>query len=45
MVLRFKLDENVPRRVEPALRGLGHSIETARSENLAGAIDSRLLAA
>jgi predicted nuclease of predicted toxin-antitoxin system len=45
MVLRFKLDENLPRRVEPALRGLGHNVETALSENLAGAIDPRLLAA
>ncbi len=45
MVLRFKLDENLPRRVEPALGGLGHNVETALSENLAGAIDPRLLAA
>ena len=45
MSLRFKLDENLPRKVEPALRALGHDVETAESEGLAGAIDSRLLAA
>lgn len=45
MPLRFKLDENLPRRVEPALRELGHEVETATSEGLAGAPDSVLLAA
>ena len=45
MTLRFKLDENLPRRVEPALHGLGHDVETAISENLAGAVDPDLLAA
>jgi predicted nuclease of predicted toxin-antitoxin system len=43
--LRFKLDENLPRRVEPALRDLGHDVETAISEGLAGAVDPILLAA
>ena len=43
MTLRFKLDENPPKRVDPALRALGHDVETAISESLAGAID--LLAA
>lgn len=43
--LRFKLDENLPRRVEPALRQLGHDVETARSEGLAGSRDPALLAA
>ena len=45
MALRFKLDENLPRRVEPALRDLGHDVETAYSEGLAGAPDPDLLAA
>ena len=45
MVLRFKLDENLPRSVEPALRDLGHDVETAISEGLADAVDPRLLAA
>jgi predicted nuclease of predicted toxin-antitoxin system len=45
MALRFKLDENLPRRVEPALIHLGHDVETAVSEGLAGAIDPDLLAA
>ena len=45
MSLRFKLDENLPRRVEPALRDLGHDVETAHSEGLAGAPDSAILAA
>ena len=44
MTLRFKLDENLPRRVEPALRDLGHDVETALSEGLAGASDPDLLA-
>jgi predicted nuclease of predicted toxin-antitoxin system len=45
MPLRFKLDENLPGRVEPVLRGLGHDVETALSEGLAGAPDSAILAA
>jgi predicted nuclease of predicted toxin-antitoxin system len=45
MSLRFKLDENLPRLVEPALRDLGHNVESAQSEGLAGATDPRLLAA
>ena len=45
MPLRFKLDENLPGRVDPALRALGHDVETALSENLAGAVDPRLLSA
>ena len=45
MALRFKLDENLPRRVESALRDLGHDIQTALSEGLAGAPDPDLLAA
>ncbi len=45
MTLRFKLDENLPRRVEPALRDLGHDVQTACSEGLAGAPDPDLLAA
>ena len=42
---RFKLDEDLPRRVEPALRDLGHDIESALSEKLGGADDPVLLAA
>lgn len=45
MRLRFKLDENLPRRVEPALRDLGHDVETAISEGLAGADDAVVLGA
>ena len=45
MALRFKLDENLPKRVEPALRAQGHDVETALSESLAGAVDPRLVAA
>ena len=44
MSLRLKLDENLPRKVETALRTLGHDVETAFSEGLAGAIDRLLLA-
>ncbi|MBX3644429.1 MAG: DUF5615 family PIN-like protein [Rubrivivax sp.] len=43
MSLRFKLDENLPRRAEPALRDLGHDVETAVSEGLAGAVDPVVL--
>ena len=45
MSIRFKLDENLPRRVEPALRLLGHDVETAISEGLAGSLDPTLLSA
>lgn len=45
MPWRFKLDENIPLSVEPALRERGHDVETARSEGLGGAPDPALLAA
>ena len=45
MTLRSKLDENLPRRIESALRDLGHDVETALSEGLAGGLDPDLLAA
>ncbi len=45
MAIRFKLDENLPRRVEPALRDLGHDVETVLSEGLAGSPDPDILAA
>ena len=45
MTLRFKLDENLPQRIEFALRDIGHDVETALSEGLAGASDPDLLAA
>lgn len=45
MTLRLKLDENMPRRAQSALRDLGIDVETAHSEHLAGAVDPVLLAA
>jgi predicted nuclease of predicted toxin-antitoxin system len=45
MALRFKLDENLPARLESALRDLGHDVETAYTERLAGAADAIILAA
>ncbi len=45
MDLRFKLDENIPRRVESGLRDVGNDVETARSEGFAGALDPHLVAA
>lgn len=45
MALRFMLDENLPRRVEPALLQLGHDVETVLSEGMAGAQDADVLAA
>lgn len=44
-MLRIKLDENLPRRIETALRGLGHDVETAISEGLSGAPDPDVLSA
>lgn len=45
MSLRFKLDENLPRRIGPALLDLGHDVESALSEHLEGSPDPVLLAA
>lgn len=45
MPLRFKLDENLPRRAEPTLRDLGHEVETVVSEGLAGVADPVVLGA
>ena len=43
--LRHKLDKNLPRRVEPALRALGHDVETVVAEGLSGSSDPAVLAA
>lgn len=43
--LRLKLDENLPRRVEPALRALRHDVETVVAEGLSGSSDPAVLAA
>ena len=45
MVLRFKLDENIPVRAVAALRTGGHDVETVEMEGLAGAADGAILAA
>jgi predicted nuclease of predicted toxin-antitoxin system len=43
MSLRFELDENLPRRLELALRDLGHDVETAASEGLCGSAETAVL--
>jgi predicted nuclease of predicted toxin-antitoxin system len=40
--MKLKLDENFPRALADALKGLGHDVETALQEELAGASDERL---
>lgn len=45
MPLRFKLDENIPKRALSALRELGHDVESAESEGMAGAYDQAVLEA
>lgn len=45
MPLRFKLDENIPKRALTDLREQGHDVESAESEGMAGAEDQAILAA
>lgn len=45
MPLRFKLDENTPKRALSVLRDQGHDVETAESEGMAGAEDQSILEA
>ena len=40
--MKIKLDENIPARVAEALLRLGHDVQTARDENLAGKPDAAL---
>lgn len=40
--MRFKLDENLDRRLAPVLAEEGHDVETVRSEGLAGRSDETL---
>lgn len=41
---RVKLDENLPDAAAPNMRELGHDVELARDEGLAGAEDDEVLA-
>jgi len=43
--VRFKLDENFPRRAVESLEQAGHEILTVTEENLAGADDRRVIGA
>lgn len=43
MALRIKLDENIPIKALRELRRLGHDVETAEAEGLAGAADAVVL--
>jgi predicted nuclease of predicted toxin-antitoxin system len=39
---RIKLDENLPRRLAPRLRDLGHDVHTPDDENLRGVDDDAI---
>jgi predicted nuclease of predicted toxin-antitoxin system len=43
MVVRFKLDENLPGGAAALLRGAGHDVHTVLDEGFGGAADSALL--
>lgn len=43
--MRLKLDENLPARAVAPLRSLGHDVDTAKDEGLAGANDPDVLRA
>jgi predicted nuclease of predicted toxin-antitoxin system len=45
MVVRFKLDENLPRDAEALLRDSGHDVQTVIEERLGGNPDSLVLTA
>lgn len=43
--MRLKLDENLPGSLVPALRALGHDVDTALNEGLQGAHDPAVFSA
>jgi predicted nuclease of predicted toxin-antitoxin system len=43
MPVRFKLDENLPKRAEALLRDAGHDVETVLDEQLGGDSDTTVL--
>ena len=43
MVVRFKLDENLPRDAEALLRDAGHDVRTVLDERLGGNSDAKVL--
>jgi len=43
MVIRFKLDENLPRDAEALLRNAGHEVDNALEERLGGSPDAQVL--
>ena len=43
MVLRFKLDENLPREAATLLRNAGHDVHDAIEENLGGSADQKIM--
>lgn len=45
MALRFKLDENVPRKAAALLRDAGHDVRSALEQALGGSSDEKVLAA
>ncbi len=40
--MNIKLDENLPERLVPKLKALGHDVDTVRSEQLAGRDDDEV---
>jgi hypothetical protein len=45
VALRFKLDENVPRKAAALLRDAGHDVRSALEQALGGSSDEKVLAA
>ena len=43
MILRFKLDENLPRDAATLLRNAGHDVHDAIEENLGGSADRKVM--
>ena len=40
--MKLKLDENLPERLVPELRSLGHDVDTVRAEHLGGRNDEEV---
>ncbi len=40
--MKIKLDENLPERLVPELRSLGHEVDTVRTEHLSGRDDEEV---